>query len=355
MNNKNFLISIVFVALLIVSTFSVPVLAKRPDVTYDDTWDYTRYVGVLGGADYEIFMPDNWNGHLVIGCKGFTVSTTPFPTLEGINTHQIGHLFMNSTELAPDGKKFAYAQSTYDEIGFCMQAGMLHTHQLTEYIIDNFHVTGKVFLIGLSMGGQIDLMLVDKFPDLYAGVLDVCGNKDTTAFYNYWKDLANIPAGATDAITANSMRTYLKGPPASLPAAFVNAIADLKLVAMRNGALQVMADVEAQFGGTPESKPQAYDRLSPTSHAQISVPVVSLLARGDLLVPIQHFNAYYDAVTAAGCLGNYRSYIIPGIPPIPVTTHCDNTIINKVPTYFMKLFDWVIGGTAPEVTGKPLP
>ena len=303
MNKKNFLISIVFVVLLIVSTFSAPVLASRPDVTYDDTWDYTRYVGVLGGADYEIFMPDNWNGHLVIGCKGFTVSTTtPFPTLEGINTHQIGHLFMNSTALAPDGKKFAYAQSTYDEIGFCMKAGMLHTHQLTEYIIDNFHVTGKVFLIGLSMGGQIDLMLVDKFPDLYAGVLDVCGNKDTTAFYNYWRDLANIPTGATDEITANSIRTYLKGPPASLPAAFVNGIPDAKLLAMRAGALRVMADVEAQFGGTPESKPQAYDRLSPTCHAQISVPVVSLLARGDLLVPIQHFNAYYDAVTAAGCL-----------------------------------------------------
>ena len=127
-----------------VSIFSAPVLASRPNVTYDDTWQYTRYVGVLGGADYEIFMPDNWNGHLVIGCKGFTLSTiTPFPTLESLNTHQIGHLFMNTSALAPDGKRFAYAQSTYDEIGFCMEAGMLHTHQLTEYIIDNFHVTGQ--------------------------------------------------------------------------------------------------------------------------------------------------------------------------------------------------------------------
>jgi pimeloyl-ACP methyl ester carboxylesterase len=350
MSKKTYLISIVFVALMTVSMFSAPVLASRPDVTYDSTWHYTRYVGVLGGADYEIFMPDNWNGHLVIGCKGFTLSTTtPFPTLESTNTHQIGLQFMTSSALAPDGKKFAYSQSTYDEIGFCMKAGMLHTHQLTEYIIDNFHVTGKVFLIGLSMGGQIDQMLVDKFPDLYAGVLDVCGNKDTTAFYNYWRDLAILPA------SPSAIRTYLLGAPTSLPLPFANAIPDASLLNMRTAALQVMADVEAECGGTPETKPQAYDRLSPTCHADISVPVISMVARADLKVPIQHFNAYYDAVAATGCIGNYRSYIIPGIPPIPVTTHCDTTIINNVPTYFMKLFNWVIGGTVPAVTGKPLP
>jgi pimeloyl-ACP methyl ester carboxylesterase len=350
MNKNHYLTPIAFVVLMIVSMFSAPVLASRPNVTYDDTGQYTRYVGVLGGADYEIFMPNNWNGHLVIGCKGFTLSTiTPFPTLESINTHQIGLQFMNSPTLAPDGKRFAYAQSTYDEIGFCMKAGMLHTHQLTEYIIDNFHVTGQVFLIGLSMGGQISQMLVDKFPDLYAGVLDVCGNKDTTAFYNYWRDLTNLPA------SASAIRTYLLGAPTSLPAPFVAGISEDSLLKIRTGALQVMADVEAECGGTPETKPQAYDKISPTCHAGIPVPVISMVARADLKVPIQHFNAYYDAVAAEGYLGNYRSYIIPGIPPIPITTHCDNTIINNVPTYFMKLFNWVIGGTAPAVTGKPLP
>src|SRR5512136_1020775 len=107
MNKKTYLTSTVFVVLMIVSMFSVPVLASRPDVTYDSTGHYTRYVGVLGGADYEIFMPDNWNGHLVIGCKGFTLSTiSPFPTLESLSTHKIGLQFMTSSALAPDGKRF---------------------------------------------------------------------------------------------------------------------------------------------------------------------------------------------------------------------------------------------------------
>jgi hypothetical protein len=191
-------------------------------------------------------------------------------------------------------------------------------------------------------------MLVDKFPDLYAGVLDVCGNKDTTAFYNYWRDLSNLPA------SASAISTYLLGAPASLPAPFVAGMmaspnGPASLLTMRTAALQVMADVEAECGGTPETKPQAYDRLSPTCHADISVPVISMVARCDFKVPIQHFNAYYDAVADAGCQGNYRSYTFAG------TQHCDNTIINNIPTYFMKLFNWVIGGTAPAVTGKPLP
>ena len=342
-NQKNLGLCTIVILLAIAGMLPHLAVAVKPQSTHDSTWQYTRYVGKLGKADYEIFMPDNWNGHLVIGCKGFTVSTTtPFPALENLNTHQIGHLFMNTTALTTGGKKFAYAQSTYNEIGFCMQAGMIHTHQLTEYIIDNFGVTGKIFLIGLSMGGQIDLMLADKYPDLYAGVLDVCGNKDTTAFYNYWKGLIETAADPS------AIRTYLKGAPASLPAAFVNAIPDDKLLTIRTSANRVMADVEEQFGGTPESKPQAYDRFSPTCHADITLPVISLVARLDLLVPIQHFNAYYDAVSAAGCLGNYRSYVI-------AAQHCDNTIINKIPVYFPSLFNWVNAGTAPAVTGKPLP
>jgi hypothetical protein len=289
-------------------------------------------------------MPDNWNGHLVIGCKGFTpTSTNPIPTMESMNTHTVGLYFMSNPTLVSDGGRFAYAQSTYGVIGFCMQEGIIHTHQLTQYIIDNYHVTGQIYLIGFSMGGQIANMLVDKYPALYAGVLDVCGNKDTTAFYNYWKGLSEQPNVA-------AIRAYLIGAPSSLPAPFVAAIPESSLLKIQASALVVMADVEAEFGGSPESKPQAYDRKSPTCYPDIPVPTLSIVARAELLVPIQHFNAYYDAVSAAGCLSNYRSYTITG------AQHCDATkIIPAVPTYFMQLFNWANGITIPDPTPKPLP
>ena len=334
---------ILSVTLLILATvgteFVNMVGAKPAEVTYDSTYHYTRQVGELGGATYEIFMPDNWNGHLVIGCKGFTTSTNPIPAIDSLNTHTIGLQFMTSTA----DTRFAYAQSTYGTVGFCMQEGIIHAHQLTRYVIDNFHVTGKVFLIGLSMGGQIALMLTHKYPDLYAGVLDVCGNKDSTAFYNYWRDLSSLPADAS------VIRTYLNGPPAYLPTSFTDSITDIQLLGTRVNALYpVMADVEAEFGGTPESKPQAYDRMSPTCHPELTVPVISMVARLDRLVPIQHFNDYYDAVQAVGCIDYYRCYRFPAI-------HVAPAIINAVPTYFQMLFDWANGGPAPDATPKPYP
>ncbi len=340
-------IVIVLLLILVVSMASAsfaPGVAVKPEVTYDSAGQYTRIVGQLGGAPYEILMPDNWNGHLVIGCKGFTTSiTNPPPSMESLNTHIIGLQFMTNPTLVTDDGRFAYAQTTYGVIGFCMQEGIIHSHQLTQYIIDNYDLSGQIYLIGLSMGGQIANMLVDKYPTLYAGMLDICGNKDTTAFYNYWKGLSEQPNAA-------SIRTYLLGAPASLPAPFVTGIPESSLLKMQVSALVVMSDVEEECGGTPESKPQAYDRLSPTCHPDIPVPTLSLVARADLLVPIQHFNDYYDAVSAAGCLSNYRSYTITG------ATHGDATkIIPVVPTYFMQLFNWANGIAIPDPTSKPLP
>jgi hypothetical protein len=338
---KSFLVFTVVLLVLAAfgSQFLVSVEAKPPEVTYDSTYHYTRQVGQLGGATYEIMIPDNWNGHLVIGCKGFTTSVNPIPPIDSIITHTIGLQFMVSTA----EERFAYAQSTYGTVGFCVKEGMIRIHQLTRYVIGNFQVTGKVFLIGVSMGGQIALMLTHKYPDLYAGVLDICGSKDTTAFYNYWRDLSKLPADAS------AIRAYLNGPPAYLPTPFTDSIADAQLLSMRMNALSpVMTDIETECGGTPESKPQAYDRISPTCHPELRVPVISLLARSDLLVPIQHQNDYYDAVQAAGCMDCYRCYKFP-------TTHGGPPIIAAVPTYFQILFDWVNGGPAPPATPKPYP
>jgi hypothetical protein len=338
MNLQIFTVALLVLA-MVGTHIVISVDAKPPEVTYNSTYHYTRQVGQLGGATYEIMMPDNWNGHLVIGCKGFTTSFNPIPPIDNINTHTIGLQFMGSSA----DERFAYAQSTYGTVGFCMKEGMIRTHQLTKYVIDNFQVKGKVFLIGISMGGQIALMLTHKYPDLYAGVLDICGNKDTTAFYNYWRDLSKLPADA------NAIRAYLNGPPAYLPTFFTDSIPDAQLLASRINALSpVMTDVEAECGGTPDRKPKAYDRISPTCHPELTVPVISMVARYDRLVPILHQNDYYDAVQAAGCLDYYRCYKFS-------TIHVGAPIIAAVPTYFQMLYDWANGAPAPPATPKPYP
>ena len=67
---------------------------------------------------------------------------------------------------------FAAAASSYGNKGFDEKFGVIRTHQLTEFAIDKFDVTGKVFLQGISLGGSIALVLGERYPDVYSGVLD---------------------------------------------------------------------------------------------------------------------------------------------------------------------------------------
>lgn len=266
--------------------------------------------------------------------------------------HVLGMSFMKSSALL----KFAYAWTTYGEDGFCVKAGMIRTHQLTEYVIDNYvdnheqhgdfvdnnDLAGKVYLIGFSMGGQIACMLADKYPDRYDGVLDVCGNKDMAAFYHYWKDMSLLPQDA------NQIKSFFSAAPAYIPTFVLNMIPDGGWLAMPPATTPVLSDVEIECGRTPETRLQAYDRLSPTSHAHITIPVISLIARYDVIVPLQQQMDYYDAVEEAGCLAYYRSYTIGA-------GHCDSTMVGKVQTYFAKLVAWVVDGVEPPATPTPLP
>ena len=116
----------------------------------------------------------------------------------------------------------------------------------------------------------------------------------------------------------SAIRTYLIGSPASLPALFVDNIPTLQnCFYMRTNAAKVMPEVESRMWWNSRDV-----NLKPTidyhQHAMRTspVPVISMIARADLKVPIQHFNAYYNAVAAAGCLGNYRSYTFDRNPAL---------------------------------------
>ncbi len=165
---------VVLIILAISSTIVLPAVQAAP-LLVTDKGPYVEYVGTLGGANFVVRIPDNWNGMLIVGCHGYS-----YPTWNPDYQFALygGSLFnaINSG--------FAYAASSFGEGGYAVKEGMLHTHQLTEWVIDNFHVTDKVILVGASMGGTISLLLGEKYPELYDGVLDICGGKDLTARYN---------------------------------------------------------------------------------------------------------------------------------------------------------------------------
>jgi pimeloyl-ACP methyl ester carboxylesterase len=350
--NRFLMFSVVLMVLaMVVVQFPITVNAKKPEVSYNSFLHFTRVVGELGGAGYELFMPDNWNGMLVIGVRGY--AHAPTFDIETSGMHALGMAFMTlpSTRY-PDTERWAYAWSTFGEGGFCIQKGMIRTHQLTEYVIDNYDVHGKVFLMGMSMGGLISCLLAEKYPNLYDGVLDVCGLKDVKSFYEFQQEFTSLP---NPLVNPDPTRDFLINGPAKLPEEIVNAIPVVadpglpSLMSLRNLAVVSMADEELEFGGTPETKPKAYERYSATYNAGITVPVVSMMGEFDGSVPLYQFDMYYDAVAEAESLAYYRSYTIPG------AGHLDSAIMAARWTYFELLADWVVGGVVPDSTPAPVP
>jgi len=290
---KKTTVAVVFLAMALLMTFAVvQVDARKPEVIYDSFLHFTQTRGTLGGADYELLMPDNWNEKIVIGLRGYEGPVMP-PMSDTYWEHGVAMAFVANPSNPP---RFAFAWSTYGEGGWCIDAAMIRTHQLTEYVVENYNVQGEVFLLAFSMGGDIGCMLAEKYPELYDGVLDVCGVKD-----------------------------------------------------MKSSWSPGFVDMEIECGGTPETKPQAYERRSATYHAGITIPVISIIGELDPLVPIAQFDMYYDAVEAAGCLNYYRSYIITG------GHHLDGPIQAAISPLFMTLVKWVVNGIVPDPTPPPIP
>ncbi|MCW4045525.1 MAG: alpha/beta hydrolase-fold protein [Candidatus Bathyarchaeota archaeon] len=300
----------VAVTLILIAALSPPFasMVQAKKVAKTDMDGYTEYIGTLDGANFVVRIPDEWNGMLVVGChKWMPFDWNPDAQLAMdnlVNGEGIGLPFA----LLEQG--FAYAASSYGEGGFAVKMGMIRTHQLAEYVIDNFGVTGKVFIIGHSMGGLIGLLLGEKYPELYGGVLDICGMKNVTQAYLSVVSVINDPI------------IWPKIPPER-----------------QKEFLQMKADIEAEYGGTYYDKPKAYEKRNPVSNAEISIPIISVHGAQDPNMPAagKHALSYGIAVDAAGCSEYYRVYIAnPG-------KHDDPPVIDAAILHFKELVDYPVG------------
>jgi surfactin synthase thioesterase subunit len=317
--NKQLAASILVFSLLMILTMVSPALA----VVFSPP-PYAETIGKLGGADFMIRTPNpitNWNGGLVVYCRGY------LPGVPDI-TKVLSSTNPTSSTLISLG--YAVAFSNYGEGGFCFQKAMIRTHQLTEWIADNYDVTGKIYVIGISMGGSMALELGAKYPDLYDGVIDLAGPKDYAAAYADGMYLASLPDVELLAEFARrGVTTYPLPPIPSVIKLFLQL---------------VNTDTVIECGGTPESKPQAYERISPLySAVDVDIPTVTLHGTKDGLSPYAQSTAYKNAVTAAGHSDLYRLYKVTG------AQHGDAALFAQMfqapYNAFYQLVDWVEKGT----------
>ena len=280
--------------------------------------------GKLGGADYRIRIPDSWSGNLVVFCRGYSHTV---PTSWPPNYY--------TSPLLEQG--YMIAESNFGEGGYCVKEGAIRTHQLTEYVLDHYPVTGKVLLYGVSMGGCIALQLGVKYPNLYDGVLDICGTKDLAGSYEdkmYYASLTNDDDLVGALIAKGS---------AVPPYPFGNMVPpplSNQLAAFRGYCLTSGGDIAIACGGnTPEEKPKAYERVSPTcGAADLTIPTITVHGDLDGLVPYSQSVAFEAAVAANGSSDLYRLYTVVG------GEHANSPVRAKMPVCMTLLIDWVENG-----------
>src|SRR3989338_1323114 len=100
----------------------------------------TRYWGVHGGAGYQIEVPDNWNGDLVLYAHGFRGTglelTVSMPRIRA-------YLVANG---------YAWAASSYSKTGYDVKQGVKDTHALGQLFNGLVGHPRRTYVTGHSTG-----------------------------------------------------------------------------------------------------------------------------------------------------------------------------------------------------------
>jgi len=318
LNRKFLVIAVAFMAVAILGTPLVSTVQAR--ITEENHYGppgegFTEYYGTMGGANFYVLIPDDWtnplgDGMLFVICRSTLYVEDPRNSIEDYPFAQA---------LVSQG--IAVAASNYGTTIQSTKDGVIRTHQLTEFVIDNFGVTGKVFLCGTSLGGAVSLILGEKHPDIYSGVLDISGVKDWAMMYN-----TAISYSGTDPFLI-----FMYG--------------------------MTKANYEERYGGTPDERPQKYAKYSPMSYTDLSIPVISVIHTSDEIVEPEQTYEYHSLV------GDTWHYVVeihentPGAlppilpPPAPAPTswygHFDPLTWAARAFYFQYLVGWSNGDIDP--------
>jgi hypothetical protein len=243
--------------LLIVNVMlaSVVISTAHADIIeVNDEEGYTEYYGSLCGANFYILIPDDWthelgDGMLVLICRPGSYVEDPREYLKD---------FTFAQALAMDG--IAVAASNYGPNGD-IKEGVLHTQRLTLYVLENYCVTGKVFLFGTSTGGAVALLLGERHPNIFSGVLDNSGVKDPAFGYH-------------DAVSYSGSDPFLL---------FWHPM--------------MISTLEMRYGGTPDEKSCEYAEDSPLHHTNMKIPVLSVIHADDTVIQPYHTELYHEALS----------------------------------------------------------
>ncbi|HLZ37899.1 MAG TPA: hypothetical protein VKP64_09120 [Mycobacteriales bacterium] len=144
----------------------------------------TTYTGIAAGSAYRIEVPKRWNHELVLFAHGYRgTGTTVWVDSPGLRRHYIR-------------RGFAWAASSYQTNGYDVGHGVRDTHALIGLFrtVTTRRPTG-VYLTGQSMGGQVTVVALERYPRTFLAAMPYCGVLAETSLFSYFLD-ANVTAAA---------------------------------------------------------------------------------------------------------------------------------------------------------------
>jgi acetyl esterase/lipase len=167
----------------------------------------SRWSGVLGGAQYRVEVPANWNGKLVMYAHGYAGTGDTL----GVNNPSIRRYLIQ--------QGYAWAASSYSKNYYDVRAGVEDTNALanefTKIAASNqraLAAPSKIYITGHSMGGHITAAAIEseaaataKNRTTYNGAVPMCGVLGDTELFNTFaamqiaaQSIAGLPSYPTD-------------------------------------------------------------------------------------------------------------------------------------------------------------
>ena len=148
------------------------------------------HFGRLGGSIYQIEVPDDWNGRLVLYLHGFRSFA---PTLT-VSTPFIRDYLI--------GNGFAWGASSFSSNSLVPGLAADETAALWDLFVSEFGRPEYTYVTGHSMGGGGTAISAERYPRRYDGALGLCGTAGNTPQLTFLGDFfvaSAVVAGVTQA------------------------------------------------------------------------------------------------------------------------------------------------------------
>ena len=124
--------------------------------------------GRLGGAVYQIEMPDDWNGRLVLFMHGYgELAPEAQVSAPGIRTDLILH-------------GYAWGASSFSSTSSIPGRSADETAALWDFFVQKYGRPDRTYVTGQSMGGAASHIAADRYGDRFDGALGLCGSAGQT-------------------------------------------------------------------------------------------------------------------------------------------------------------------------------